>query len=118
MTCAIGKGPDRQPIRPLALKSCSESEVAAEFSPPGRLPAIDLELFGIQLRNGHRRRRVYLLGNVVRTHLQPAGGALVGRVQAIDGKTQVWQYLVINDVVQEYGVRVKNVPVEHDALIE
>ena len=54
---------------------------------------------------------------VVRTKLQGTSDVeIVG--EAIDGKTQVGQNLVIDDVVQKYCVWIKSVLRKNDAVVE
>jgi hypothetical protein len=45
-------------------------------------------------------------------------GAFARGRQAIDGQAQKRQDLVVDDVVQKYGIRIKCVPVQDDAFFK
>ena len=44
--------------------------------------------------------------------------AFPGRRQAIDFESQVRQYVIIDDVIEEYGIGVKCVSRQDDAIVE
>ena len=85
-----------------------------------RLPAIDFELLRVEFHGRQRGVRAQRL--VRRSVLRPqfqAAPAAVGTVgQSVDREAQVGQNLVIDDVVQEYGIRVEGVLRQDDAIIE
>jgi hypothetical protein len=57
-------------------------------------------------------------GNVLRPHLEPALPSLCSVGKAIDREAQVGQDLVIDDIVEKYGVRVEGFLRQDDAIIE
>lgn len=84
------------------------------------LPAIDFELLGIELDGRHGRIGAHLLvrGNVLGPQLQ-LSFALVRTIgKPVDREAQIGQYLVIDDVVQEYGIRIEGFLRQDDAIIE
>ena len=90
------------------------------FAPEGRLPAGDFELLGIQLYGWQRGVRADLLirGDVLGPQFEPAFPAVRAVSKAVDGKTQVGQDLVIDDIVKKYGIRVERFLRQYDAIIE
>jgi hypothetical protein len=77
-------------------------------------------LFRIELRGGQRRIWTGLVVgcHVFRTQLQLAF-ALVGAIgQAVNGEAQVRQNLVVDNIVQEYGIRVEGFLRQDDAVVE
>jgi hypothetical protein len=77
-------------------------------------------LLGVELRGGQRRIGTCLVVgcDVFRTQLQLAF-TLVGAIgQPVDGQAQVRQNLVVDDIVQEYGIRVEGFLRQDDAVVE
>jgi len=90
------------------------------LAPERGLPAIDLELFRVECHDGQCGIGAdpVIGGRVLGAQLQPAL-ALVGPVgEAVDGEAQVGQDLVIDDIVQKYGVGVEGFLRQDDAIIE
>ena len=89
------------------------------LAPERRLPAVHFELLGIELGCGKRGIGLScLVGDVFGSHLELAF-ALVGSVrEAVYGQAQVRQHLVIDDVVEEYGIRVERVLRQDYTVIE
>ena len=76
-------------------------------------------MLGIQVGNRHRCVRIRLvISRVFGTHFE------IGRVdrrrvsQSIDCKAQVRQHVVVDDVVEEYGIGVEGVLRQDDAVVE
>ena len=99
---------------------CLKADDALYFPQDRGLPAVHLELLGIELDGGQRGVRGDLLirGDVLRPQLQPALPALRPVGQAVDGEAQVRQDLVVDDVVEKYGVRVEGFLRQDDAIFE
>jgi len=99
---------------------CLKADNALHFSQERRLPAFDFELFRIELYGGQRRIGAYRLirGGVLRPQFQAAPAAVGTVGEPVDGEAQVGQYLVIDDIVEEYRIRVEGVLRQDDAIIE
>ncbi len=97
-----------------------KADNALHLSPEGRLPAIDLELLGIESYCRHCRVRADLVvrRNIFGPQLEPASPPVRPVGKAVDSKAQVGQNLVIDDIVHEDGIRVEGVLRQDDALIE
>ena len=97
-----------------------KADNALHLSPERRLPAIDLELLGIELYCWHGRVRADLLvrGDILWPQLEPASLPVRSVGKAIDGKTQVRQNLVIDDIVKKDGIRVEGILRQDDAIVE
>ena len=97
-----------------------KADDALHSAPQRGLPAVDFELLGIELDGRHGRIGAYLLvrGDILGPQLQPSS-AFVGTVgKPVDREAQIGQYLVIDDVVQENGIRVEGFLRQDDAIIE
>ena len=55
-------------------------------------------------------------GDFFRPKLERLAHACVG--QAVDGKTQIGKHLIVDDIVQEYRIRIENVLRQNDALVK
>ena len=97
-----------------------KADDALHLAPEGRLPAIDLELLGIELYCGHGRIRADLLvrSGILWPQVEPAPLLVRSVGKAIDGKTQVRQNLVIDDIVKKDGIRVEGFLRQDDAIVE
>ena len=89
-------------------------------SPEGRLPAIDLELLGVESYSRQRRVRADLLvrSDVLRAHIELAFPLVCAVGEAVDSKAQVRQHLVIDDIVKKDGIRIEGVLRQDDTIIE
>ena len=98
----------------------SEADVALDLLPERGLPPVDLELVGIENRDWHSRIRSdrVIGGNVFRTQLKPALLTFAGGCQPVYFEAQVGQHLVINDVVEEYGIRIERIFRQDHAVIK
>lgn len=97
-----------------------EAEIALDLLPQAGLPAVDVELIGIKGCDWHRRVRAdYLIRRYIfRAQIKPPGFLLARVGKPINGKTQIRQYIVIDDIVQEHGVRIERVLGQNDAIIK
>jgi len=97
-----------------------KADDALHPAPERRLPAIDFELFRIEFYGWQRRVGADLLvrGSILGPHLEPAPAAIGSVGQAIDRETQVRQDLVVDDIVEKYGIRVEGFLRQDDAIIE
>lgn len=97
-----------------------EAKVSFDLPPERRLPAVNFEYLGIENCHGHRRIRTrgLIRGNVLWSNVELAAFAFFGLSKPIDSEAQVRQYPLLDDVVQEYGVRVEGLFRQDDALIE
>ena len=77
-------------------------------------------MLGIELRGGHRRvRRDRFVGSaVLGPQLEPAPAAIGPFGQPVDGEAEVRKYLVVDDVVEEYGIRVESVFRQDDTIVK
>jgi len=96
-----------------------ETEVTLDLLPQRRFPAINFEYVRVQCCYWHRRVGFddFVRCYVLRTYIKFAGPALFGLSKTVNSETQVWQYLVINDVVEKYGVGVESILRQDDAII-
>lgn len=103
-----------------ALCAESEAEISADFAPDRNVPLIDIELLGTQAGNRHGRIRAddLVRGRVFRPQFELALLFLRGSRQAIDSQAQIRQYLIVDDVVEEYGIRVEGVLRQDNAIIK
>src|SRR5210317_1971413 len=90
------------------------------LAPERRLPALDLELLRIELYGRQRGVRADLLvsGRILGPQLESAFPPVCSIGETVDGKTQVGQDLVIDDIVHENGIRVEGLLRQDDAIIE
>ncbi len=97
-----------------------ETQVAFDLLPQRRFPAINFEYVRIQYCNWHRCVGLdhFVRCYVLRTYIKLAGPAFFGLSKTVDSETQVWQYLVINDVVEKHGVGVEGFFRQDDAFIK
>lgn len=97
-----------------------ETDIAPDLLPPARLPAVNLELLGIERRLGQRGvgRQRLVRRNILGKQLELVVLAFRRRRQTIDGETQVRQHFVIDDVIEENGIRVEGFFRQDDALIK
>ena len=98
----------------------SESEVAFDFLPDTQLPAVDVELIGIEGYDRHGRvgGRIVVCGHIFRTQLQAALAAVRSGSKPVNFEAQIGQYFVINDVVKKHRVRIERFLAEDDAVVE
>ena len=89
-------------------------------SPERRLPAIDLELLGVESYSRQRRIRADLLvrSDIFGAQLELAFPFVGAIGEAVDSKTQVGQDLVIDDILEKDGIRIEGVLRQDDAVIE
>ena len=97
-----------------------KADNALHLSPERRLPAIDLELLGIELYCWHGRVRADRLvrGGILRPQIEPASLLVRPVGKAVDGETQVRQNLVVDDIVKKHGIRIEGVLRQDDAIVE
>ena len=97
-----------------------KADNALHLSPERRLPAIDLELLGIELHCRQSRVGADLLvrSDVIRPQFEPASLLVRPVGKAVDGETQVRQNLVVDDIVKKDGIRVEGVLRQDDAIVE
>ena len=76
----------------------------------------------LRVERGNRHRRVgfegIIRGNIFRPQFEPAFPAVAGVSKTINFETQVWQYLVVDDVVKKHGIRIEGVLRQNDAIIK
>ena len=97
-----------------------KADVVLDLAPERRLPAVHLELFGIELCGWQRGiGSDFVVGRgVFRAQLEVTL-ALVGAIsQAVDSEAQVWQYLVVDNVVKKHGIRVEGLLRQDDTVVE
>jgi hypothetical protein len=89
-------------------------------APERRLPAFDFELLRVQLygRQSSVRADLLVCSGILGPQLEPALASVCTIGEAVDSKAQVGQDLVIDDVVQEHGIRVEGLLRQDDAIIE
>lgn len=87
----------------------SEAEIALYFFPETGFPAVDIQLIRIECRNRHRRigANDLVCGHIVRAQVETAFPCFPGFGQTINRETQVGQYVIIDDVVEKYGIRIE-----------
>jgi hypothetical protein len=99
---------------------CLKADEALHPSQEGRFPAIDFELFRIEFHG--RKRRIganrLVRSNVFGPQFQDAPAAVGTVGKTIDRQAQVRQHLVVDDIVQEHGIRVESILRQDDAIIE
>ena len=95
----------------------SDSEVGADLSEERRFPAVNFELLGIERRVRNRGvDGLFVCGDVFGPELEFfARASVVG--QAVDGEAQVRQDIVLDDIVEENGIRVEDVLRQDDAIV-
>jgi hypothetical protein len=97
-----------------------ETNITLELAPERGLPAVNFELLGIELRGRHRRigRYRFVRGALMGSYLEPALAAVGAIGEPVDGQTQVREDLVIDDIVEEYGIRIEGVLRQDDAIVK
>ena len=77
-------------------------------------------MLGIKRRAGHFRiwLHLFIRSYIFRTKLQLCLLALRRRCEAIDSKAQVRQDIVVNDIVQEYGIRIESLFRQDNAIVK
>jgi len=97
-----------------------KADDALHLSQERRFPAIDFKLLGIELYGRQCRIGAHSLvrGSILGPQFQ-AGLAAVGAVgKTVDREAEVGQHVVIDDIVEKYGIRVEGVLRQDDAIIE
>ena len=97
-----------------------KADVLLDLAPERRLPTVHLELLGIELGGGQcgiGRDRV-VGRSVFRAQLEFALALVRAVGQTIDREAQVGQYVVVDDVVQEYGIRIEGFLRQDDTIVE
>ena len=97
-----------------------KADYALHPAPERRLPALDLELLGIELYGWHGGIGADpLVGSgILGPQLESAFASVCAIGETVDRKTQVGQDLVIDDIVHEDGIRVESLFRQDDAIIE
>ena len=97
-----------------------KADNALHPAPERRLPALDLELLRVELngRQGGVGADLLVGRGIFGPQLEPALAAVCTVGEAVDREAEVRQDLVIDDIVQEYGVRVEGLLRQDDAIIE
>ena len=97
-----------------------KADNALHPAPERRLPAIDLELLGIEpyCRQRRVRANLFVRGNILWPQLELAFLLDCPVGKAVDRKAQVGQDLVIDDIVQKDGIRIEGFLRKDDAIIE
>ena len=100
--------------------SSLEADITFELAPERGLPAVHFELFGVEARRRHRRigRDRIICGAFSGTHLQPAFATVGTICEAVYCQTEVRKDLIVDDVVEEYGIRVEGVLRQDDAIVK
>ena len=98
----------------------SEPQVAPDLSPQGRLPAIDFERLRTERGIGYRRIGLpYVVGGqVLRPEIESALFTLPARRQSVDRQTQIGQHVVVDNVVEEHGIRIEGFLRQDDAIVK
>ena len=76
-------------------------------------------MLGIEVRDRHSRIGIwFVVRGVFGTHFEVRGmdGTRIG--QTVDGETQVRQHVIVDDVVEEHGIRIEGVLRQDDAIVE
>lgn len=96
------------------------AEIRLDLAPERRLPSVHFQVVGIECCNRHccRGRDRLIGGNVFGAQIELACRAFTWCVQAVDRKVQVWQHIIVDDVIEKYRVRVKGVLRQDDAVIK
>ena len=97
-----------------------KADNALHPAPERRLPTFDFQLLRVQLyrRQGSVRADLIVCSGIFGPQLEPSLASVCTIGEAVDCKTQVGQNLVIDDVVQEHGIRVEGLLRQDDAIIE
>jgi hypothetical protein len=97
-----------------------EAYIASQLAPYGRLPPVNLELFGIQPRRGHRRIRGDRIvgGIVVGSQLELSLAAIGPFCESVNREAEVREDFVVDDVVEEYRIRVEGVLRQDDTIVK
>lgn len=98
----------------------SKSDITFKFLPPTRLPAIYVELIGVESRDRHGRIgcREFICSNIFGAQFETTALSVCGFGQAVDRQTQVRQYIVVNDVVKKYGLRIERFRRQDDTVVK
>jgi hypothetical protein len=98
----------------------SETQIALDLLPERRLPPVHFEL--VRFEYGHGHGGIGSNGIICRcvfgTQLESAFLTFPRRGQAVHFKTQVRQDIVIDDVVEKYGIRVEGFLRQDYAIIK
>ena len=97
-----------------------KADNALHPAPERRLPALDLELLRVELygRQGGVRADLLVGHGILGPQFESAFAPVCTIGETVDREAEVGQNLVIDDVVQEYGIRVEGLLRQDDAIIE
>lgn len=97
-----------------------ESDITLDFFPPTRLPAVHIELIRIERSNRHSRIGFhgFVSGDVFRPQLESTIFRIAGFGQAIDGQSQAGKYIVVDNIVEEHGLRVERLRRQDYAIVK
>ena len=88
--------------------------------PPGRFPAVNFdEIIGIEGRDRHGcvRRGFLVCSKVFRPQLKLSFFPVPGFCQAVYGKTQIRQHLIVDDVIEKHSIGVKGFLRQNNAVV-
>ena len=96
-----------------------QADVTLDLVQERRLPALNFQVVGVERGFGEMRVGFDFLvsGDVFRTQLEILASARIFS-ETVDCKTQVRQYFVIHDVIEEYGVRIECILLKNHAIVE
>ena len=109
----------RSPRKIFEIKMFLESQVACQLLPETRLPAIYFKNLRVERCNRHGSGCFDLfIRCIFRSQLHLLLVAFTGRVQAVNSKTEIREHFIIDDVVEEYGIRIECILCQDDTIIK